>query len=129
MRCDPPENQVQELDQEHMETQRFVPSPRSVMPDKDEERLSNEAEVVRDAANEMDIETEERVERNVRRTQRVGKTRDMFTYDAFGEPSYRPWRAEAKALWSTQQYIPRENALYYQYMPTHPCCHWCHNGY
>ncbi len=64
-----------------------------------------------------------------KQTQRVGKTREMFTYDALGEPSYQPWRAEAKALWSTQQYIPRENAFYYQYIPTHPCCQWCHNGY
>lgn len=52
------------------------------MPDKDQERLRNEAEGDRDTENE----TEVMEERYVRRTQRVGKLRGVFTYDALDEP-------------------------------------------
>lgn len=54
----------------------------------------------------MDRETEDRVEGNVRRKQRVVKPLERFTYDTLGEPSYQPWRAEAKALWTAPRYIP-----------------------
>uniref|UniRef100_A0A3B3SU43 Gypsy retrotransposon integrase-like protein 1 n=1 Tax=Paramormyrops kingsleyae TaxID=1676925 RepID=A0A3B3SU43_9TELE len=124
-RCDFLENQILDLDQGPVETPKFVPSPKPAMPDKGQERLRNEAEGGRD----IEDETEVVEESNVRRTQRVGKPRGMFTYDALGEPSCRPWRAGAKALWSTQQFIPHNNTLYYQCMPTHPCCHWSHHGY
>lgn len=128
-RGDSTRNQSQELEQ-------ILESPsvpgknrRSMTPDKHEERRRNEGEIVRVAENEIERETKVMEEGNVRRTQRVGKPREMFTYDALGEPSYRPWRAEAKALWSLPQYIPHENAPYYQYMPTYPCCQGCPNGY
>lgn len=125
----PTGNRVQELEQTFESPCVPGPSPRSVTSDKDEERLRNEGDMVRMAENETERETEAIEEGNVRRTQRAGKPREMFTYDVLGKPSYRPWRAEVKALWSTPQYIPHENALYYQYMPTHPCCHWYPNGY
>lgn len=66
-RCDPLENQFQDLYQEHMKTHRFVPSPRSMMPDKDEDRLRKEKK-----QSEMQ-EMEEEEEGNVRKMQRQGK--------------------------------------------------------
>lgn len=126
-RVDSPRNQGQELEQILESPSVPGKNQRSVMPDG--ERRRNEGETIRVAENEMERGTTVLEEGNVRRTQRVGKPREMFTYDTLGVPSYQPWRSEVHSLQLTQPYISQNGTHYFQYMATNPCCHCCHKVY
>lgn len=79
--------------------------------------------------NENEREREERQEEEVRRSQRVGRPKEMFTYDNLGRPAYRPWKTDLKSLQFTQPHIYQYETPHVQYVPTHTCCFGCHRVY
>lgn len=65
---------------------------------------------------------------DVRRSQRIGRPREILTYETLGHPSYLPWSAAANSLMPGQPdqpfLLPQSQAPYP--MPTQPCCWYCY---
>lgn len=78
---------------------------------------------------ENEREVEQRQEEEVRRSQRAGRPKEVLTYDTLGRPTYRPWRADLKSVQFTQPPYYQHETSHFQYMPTNPCCYWCHKVY